>query len=34
MVGVFYLILVSIAGWGLHLLEDRLTLPGFEHHRT
>ncbi len=32
-VGVFYLVLVSIASWLLRLLEERLTLPGFEHHR-
>jgi polar amino acid transport system permease protein len=31
--GAFYLVLVSIANWFLHLLEDRLSLPGFEHHR-
>lgn len=31
--GFFYLVLVSLAGWLLQLLEDRLTLPGFEHHR-
>jgi len=33
MVGVFYLGLVSVASWGLGLLEDRLSLPGFEQHR-
>lgn len=32
-VGVFYLILVSFAGWILHQVEDRLSLPGFEQHR-
>jgi polar amino acid transport system permease protein len=32
-VGVFYLVLVSIASSLLRLLEERLTLPGFEHHR-
>ena len=32
-VGAFYLVLVSIASWFLRLLEDRLSLPGFEHHR-
>lgn len=31
--GAFYLALVSIAGWGLRLLEVHLSLPGFEHHR-
>lgn len=33
MVGVFYLGLVSVASWCLSLLEDRLSLPGFEQHR-
>ena len=33
MVGVFYLVLVSIASWFLRLLEDRMSLPGFEQHR-
>jgi polar amino acid transport system permease protein len=32
-VGVFYLVLVSIASWFLQRLEDRLSIPGFEHHR-
>jgi polar amino acid transport system permease protein len=32
-VGVFYLALVSISSWFLRLLEERLSLPGFEHHR-
>jgi len=32
-VGVFYLVLVSIASWFLRLLEVRLSLPGFERHR-
>ena len=32
-VGVFYLVLVSIANCFLRLLEDRFSLPGFEHHR-
>ncbi|NLI33125.1 MAG: amino acid ABC transporter permease [Deltaproteobacteria bacterium] len=32
-VGVFYLVLVSVAGRLLHYLEEHLTLPGFEHHR-
>jgi ABC-type amino acid transport system permease subunit len=31
--GVFYLVLVSIAGWLLHVIEDRLGVPGFEQHR-
>ena len=33
MVGVFYLGLVSVASWCLGLLEDHLSLPGFEQHR-
>lgn len=33
MVGVFYLVLVSITSWFLRLLEDRMSLPGFEQHR-
>ncbi len=32
-VGVFYLALVSIASGFLRLLENRLSLPGFESHR-
>lgn len=32
-VGVFYLVLVTIAGWLLRLVEERLSLPGFEQHR-
>ena len=32
-VGVFYLVLITITGWFLRLLEERLSLPGFEHHR-
>jgi polar amino acid transport system permease protein len=31
-VGVFYLAIVSLASWFLHRLENRLVLPGFEHH--
>jgi polar amino acid transport system permease protein len=34
MVGVFYLVLVSITSRFLRALEDRLSLPGFEQHRT
>ncbi len=33
MVGVFYLVLISITSWLLRRLEGRLSLPGFEHHR-
>lgn len=32
-VGVVYLLLVSLASWLLHRLEDGLSLPGFERHR-
>ena len=32
-VGVFYLVLITITSWFLRLLEERLSLPGFEHHR-
>ncbi len=32
-VGVFYLAMVTVAGWVLHHLEDRLSLPGFERRR-
>jgi polar amino acid transport system permease protein len=32
-VGVFYLMLISIASWFLRLIEDRLRLPGFEQNR-
>jgi len=32
-VGVFYLALVSIAGRFLRYMEDKLAVPGFEHHR-
>ena len=31
-VGVYYLIMVSLASWGLHRLEKRLKIPGFGHH--
>ncbi len=31
--GVFYLVLVTITNWFLRFLEDRLSLPGFQHHR-
>lgn len=33
-VGAFYLAMVTIAGWILHRLEDRLSLPGFERRRA
>jgi polar amino acid transport system permease protein len=33
-VGFFYLTLVTFAGWLLHRIEARLTIPGFEHHRN
>jgi ABC-type arginine/histidine transport system permease subunit len=32
-VGAFYLVLVSAAGKILRSMEQRLTIPGFEHHR-
>ncbi|MCU0587784.1 MAG: amino acid ABC transporter permease [Syntrophobacteraceae bacterium] len=32
-VGVFYLGLVTVAGWFLRHMEQRLAIPGFEHHR-
>jgi polar amino acid transport system permease protein len=32
--GVFYLAMVSLAGWLLHYLENRLSLPGFQHHKA
>jgi polar amino acid transport system permease protein len=32
--GVFYLVLVSIVTWFLRLIEARLSLPGFEQHRS
>ncbi len=31
-VGAFYLVMVSFASWLLNRLEDRLNIPGFEHH--
>lgn len=34
MVGLFYLVLVTLAGWGLRRIEARLSLPGFEHHKA
>ncbi|MHC1742810.1 MAG: amino acid ABC transporter permease [Syntrophobacteraceae bacterium] len=33
-VGAFYLAMVTVAGWVLHHLEDRLSLPGFERRRA
>lgn len=33
-VGVFYLAMVTVAGWVLRHLEDRLSLPGFERRRA
>jgi len=32
-VGLVYLILVTLASWFLQLVEDRFTVPGFEHHK-
>lgn len=32
-VGLVYLVLVSFASWLLQRVEDRLTVPGFEHHK-
>jgi len=32
--GVYYLVLVTLAGWLLHLLEDSLSVPGFERPST
>lgn len=32
--GFVYLILVTIAGYFLRWVENQLTIPGFEHHRT
>ncbi len=32
-VGGAYLVLVSVATWGLNRLENRFTIPGFETHR-
>jgi polar amino acid transport system permease protein len=33
-VGAFYLAMVSVAGWVLNRLEERLSLPGFERRRA
>jgi len=33
MVGACYLLLTSVAGFLLNRIEDRLRIPGFEHHR-
>jgi len=33
-VGIVYLFLVSLASWLLHHIEDKVSLPGFEQHRT
>ncbi len=32
--GVYYLVLVTLATWLLHLLEDSLSVPGFERHKS
>jgi len=32
--GVYYLVLVTLATWLLHLLEDAMSVPGFERHRS
>ena len=32
-VGLVYLALVTVASWLLRLVEDRFTVPGFEHHK-
>lgn len=32
-VGAVYLVLVSLATWGLNAVEARLSIPGFERHR-
>lgn len=32
--GLYYLVLVSLATWGLHWLERRLAVPGFGHNRS
>lgn len=32
--GVYYLVLVTLAGWILHLIEDAMSVPGFERPRT
>jgi hypothetical protein len=31
---VFYLLLVSVAGRVLQRVESKLSIPGFQHHRT
>ncbi len=33
-VGAFYLAMVSIASWILHIVENRFSIPGFEQHRA
>jgi polar amino acid transport system permease protein len=33
-VGVFYLLLVTVAGRVLQRVESKLSIPGFQHHRT
>jgi len=33
LVGACYLLLTSVAGFLLNRIEDRLLIPGFEHHR-
>lgn len=33
-VGLYYLVLVSLATWGLNWLERRLAVPGFGHSRS
>lgn len=33
-VGAVYLVLVSLATWGLNTIEDRLAIPGFERHQN
>jgi polar amino acid transport system permease protein len=33
-VGLYYLVLVSLATWGLNWLEQRLAVPGFGHSRN
>lgn len=32
--GVYYLALVTLATWLLHLAEDAMSVPGFERHRS
>ncbi len=32
--GVYYLVLVTLAAWLLHLLEDAMSVPGFERHKS